>query len=122
MDYQKHYDLLVIRARSQNRSKLKRSNQNYIYYEKHHIIPRCMGGNDNKENLILLTAKEHFIAHQLLVKIYPKENKLIFALHRMSTGSNKQNVSKSRFYKWIREKNSLLRSSIPGPNAGKTLH
>ena len=38
-----------------------------VYYEKHHIIPRSMGGGVG-DNLVLLTAKEHFIAHHLLTK------------------------------------------------------
>jgi len=39
-----------------------------IYYECHHILPKSLGGNDDKENLILLTAKEHVICHHLLTK------------------------------------------------------
>ena len=38
------------------------------YKEKHHILPRCLGGKDNKENLAVLTAREHFIVHMLLCK------------------------------------------------------
>lgn len=40
------------------------------YFEKHHIIPKSMGGGNNKENLVKLTAREHFLAHRLLAKIY----------------------------------------------------
>lgn len=36
------------------------------YSEKHHIIPRSLGGNDSKDNLVSLTAREHYIAHALL--------------------------------------------------------
>ena len=38
------------------------------YLEKHHILPRSLGGSDNKDNLVELTAKEHFIVHMLLCK------------------------------------------------------
>jgi hypothetical protein len=38
------------------------------YKEIHHILPRCMGGNNSKDNLVSLTAKEHFIIHILLCK------------------------------------------------------
>ncbi len=38
------------------------------YSEKHHILPRSLGGSDNKDNLVELTAKEHFIVHMLLCK------------------------------------------------------
>jgi len=39
------------------------------YYESHHIIPRCLGGDNKKTNLVLLTAKEHYICHLLLIKM-----------------------------------------------------
>lgn len=39
------------------------------YVEKHHIIPKSLGGDDSPDNLVLLTAKEHFIAHHLLTKM-----------------------------------------------------
>lgn len=43
------------------------------YFESHHIVPRCLGGNNKKDNLVLLTAKEHYICHLLLIKM--TENK-----------------------------------------------
>lgn len=42
-------------------------NQPEGYVEKHHIIPRCLGGLDTKNNIVRLTAREHFICHRLLV-------------------------------------------------------
>ncbi len=51
------------------------------YSEKHHILPKSIGGADNKENLIRLTAKDHFFAHRLLAKIY--KGKMIFAFSMM---------------------------------------
>jgi hypothetical protein len=39
------------------------------YTEKHHIIPRSMGGSDDPDNLVILTAKEHFVCHLLLTKM-----------------------------------------------------
>jgi hypothetical protein len=44
------------------------------YVEKHHIIPKSLGGG-NKDNLVYLTAREHFIAHMLLSKMYDGESK-----------------------------------------------
>ena len=41
-----------------------------VYYETHHIVPRCQGGNNSKDNLVKLTAKEHYLAHALLAKHY----------------------------------------------------
>lgn len=40
------------------------------YSEKHHIVPKSMGGTNHKSNIVRLTAREHFIAHLLLWKIY----------------------------------------------------
>ena len=39
------------------------------YSEKHHIIPKCLGGSNKKENLVSLTAREHFVCHHLLTKM-----------------------------------------------------
>jgi len=40
------------------------------YVERHHILPRSLGGDNAKSNLVFLTAREHFLAHMLLAKIY----------------------------------------------------
>ena len=53
------------------------------YVEKHHILPRSLGGKDEIENMVSLTAREHFIAHLLLAKIYG--GKMIYAVFMMST-------------------------------------
>jgi hypothetical protein len=42
------------------------------YTENHHILPKSLGGSDDKNNKVRLTAKEHFICHYLLTKIYKK--------------------------------------------------
>lgn len=65
MNYKKHYDKLI-----ETRSLLNRSKGDGNYYELHHIIARSMGGLDTEDNLVLLTAKEHFIAHFLLWRIH----------------------------------------------------
>jgi hypothetical protein len=51
------------------------------YYEKHHIIPKCMGGSDNPENLIWLSFKDHIRAHIILSESYPDNYKLAFAVN-----------------------------------------
>lgn len=38
------------------------------YYELHHIVPRSLGGNDNKSNLVALTARQHYVAHWMLAR------------------------------------------------------
>lgn len=63
------------------------------YTERHHIIPKCMGGSDDQSNLVRLTAKEHFIAHRLLVKMTEGElhRKMVFALWRMTQDNKARN-------------------------------
>ena len=43
--------------------------KNGDYFENHHIKPRCTGGTDNNTNLVLLTARDHFIVYYLLYRI-----------------------------------------------------
>ena len=97
MNYNKIYDNIINRAK-------ERGSMN-VYTEKHHIIPRCMGGNDDKTNLAILTPEEHFVCHQLLVKIYPKDKKLLHAA-KMMTINNKsyQGRSTNKLYGWIKRK------------------
>lgn len=83
MDYLKIYNQIIDKARFENRKK-----KNGIYYEAHHIVPKCLGGSDEKNNIILLTAKEHFIAHKLLIEIYPENDKLNYALWMMCNPKN----------------------------------
>lgn len=122
MNHQKIYDDLIIVAKSKMRKKLKKVDANYVYYESHHILPRCLGGTDENSNLVLLTAKEHYIVHELLTKIHPTDRKLSTALVRMS-GNKKYTVS-SREYEYARlhyqktpmsdETKEKLRNAIKG--------
>lgn len=96
MNYKKHYDKLIL-----TRCRLTRKKSNNEYYEKHHIIPKSLGGSNTKENLVLLTFKEHYIAHLLLSKMYDGEakRKMYYALWRMSSskGDNKRILSASQY-------------------------
>lgn len=67
------------------------------YHERHHIIPRCMDGNDEDDNLIDLFAREHFEAHRLLALENPNVKKLTFAWWMMSH-TNKSNKQNKRYY------------------------
>ena len=60
------------------------------YHERHHIVPKCMGGGNEEENLIDLYAKEHFIAHKLLALENPGNAKLTFAWNCMAFQKNNQ--------------------------------
>lgn len=96
MNYQKIYDNLISKGKD-------RILEGYV--EKHHIIPRCIGGTDDKENLVDLTPEEHYLAHQLLVKIYPNEPKLIRAATMMIP--NRHN---NKMYGWLKRKFSKVQS------------
>lgn len=63
------------------------------YHEKHHIVPRCMGGTNDKENLIDLFAREHFEAHRLLALENPENHGLVYAWFRMSFGKNQDRIT-----------------------------
>lgn len=54
------------------------------YHERHHIIPKCMDGSNDKDNLIDLFAHEHFEAHRLLALENPDNYKLTYAWKSMS--------------------------------------
>lgn len=58
------------------------------YHETHHIIPKCMGGTNDADNLIDLFAREHFIAHQLLSQENPNNAALVYAYGCMAWASN----------------------------------
>lgn len=85
------------------------------YTEKHHIIPRSLGGTDEQDNLVDLTAREHFICHYLLAKMYPKESfewykmTLAFKMMKCSSMNNKRYFN-SRLYEALRINFSLIMS------------
>lgn len=90
MNYTKLYNNIIKNAISNNRKKSKE-----IYYEKHHIFPECLGGTNDNSNLVFLTAKEHFVCHHLLTKIY-NNDKLHFAFWAMC---HQVEGDVSRYYK-----------------------
>ena len=103
MDYQKIYTQIIERAEN----RILES-----YKEKHHIIPKCLGGDNTQTNIVELTAREHFICHMLLCEIHPKEHKLQHALFLMAIGKNKVKaktyVISSRVYERLREEYSIM--------------
>ena len=64
-----------------------------------------MGGGDERDNLVQLTAEEHFVAHQLLHKIYPHVSGLAFAMVNMI--GNPYGYRSNKLYGWIRRKVAL---------------
>ena len=104
------------------------------YFEGHHIIPKCLGGNGNPrkkdENIIWLYPQEHFIAHKLLAIENPYNTSLVLAWSMMAfpKGKTKRNLEISPYEyaqlrqmqsKLISKNNPFLKNSIPW-NKGKT--
>jgi hypothetical protein len=115
MDYLKIYNDLV------NSRKQIRESKKTVGYELHHIIPKCLGGNNSKDNLVLLTYKEHYIAHHLLIKIYPKNVGINYGFlcmlrdrhgHRLLTARMVETIKNnySSFQKWHIKVNNPMRS------------
>lgn len=78
--------------------------------EKHHIIPKSLGGSDNTDNCVYLSYKQHFVCHLLLTKCCLSD-KMIIAFHRMCN-SHKSKVT-SRIYSYSKR---LFVESISGEN------
>lgn len=101
--YTRIYNHIIDRARSRNISG---------YTEKHHIIPRSIGGSNDSSNLVALTAREHFICHLLLTRITQgrNKNKMISAVFYL-TGKGKANrqnrIKSSRLYENLKSQLSI---------------
>ena len=91
MNYRRIYELLIDRARDRKLDS---------YTESHHILPRCLGGDDSKTNLVDLTAREHFIAHLLLVKMYNNNLKLVKAVAMMCIGQTERKLTNRLYGKY----------------------
>lgn len=94
MNYQRHYDNLIIRARS-------RVLDGYV--ERHHVLPVCLGGSNKSENLVILTPEEHYTAHLLLAKIYSKDARLLYAANMMVVNNPSQHRTQNKMYGWLRK-------------------
>lgn len=110
MNYNRIYNLIIDNAKGRRESYL---------LELHHIIPKCCGGKSVKENLVFLTPKEHYVCHQLLMKLFPEEASLLFVTHMMTRKSSKYNRD-NKEYSWIKNRRSLVASeTAKGKKRGK---
>lgn len=85
------------------------------YTEKHHILPRSLGGNNEQSNIVSLLAREHFICHLLLTKIYKEGTsewiKMVNAFMRMYCISiNQQRYSNNKWYEYLKVNFSKVQS------------
>jgi hypothetical protein len=93
------------------------------YQEKHHIIPQSLGGSNDKDNIISLTAREHFICHLLLTKIVEgkDKSKMYQASWMMAStvgkGQDRYKVN-NRTYEFLRLKMSEVKKSMTTWNKG----
>lgn len=95
MDYKRIYEQLI------NRAKIRDKPQGYC--EKHHIIPKALGGSNEKENLVYLTLREHWVAHQLIFRMQEDKN-LKIKMHvplRLMAKQVLKNFN-GRKYEWVR--------------------
>ena len=102
MDYKNIYYKIIENAKEED----KNGKRSVGYFEKHHIQPKSLGGNNDSENLVKLTAREHFICHWLLVIMHDKgsieRNKMLCALWRMHGDSTGNRYINSRAYEKLR--------------------
>lgn len=122
MNYQKIYaDLIYKRTVVEP---LKKNGDGLI--ETHHIIPRSCGGTNARSNLVNLTLREHFIAHELLVFLYAGtkyQAKMAHAWEMMVQQMKRQNLRvSSRLYEKFRLiANRLLKGQIVVNDGKKNL-
>lgn len=110
MDYKKIHDNIINRAISIKEERGIEKQTLGIYYERHHIIPKCMGGTNDETNLVYLTAREHFLIHLLLCKIHADKPMSIKAklataisiMRRQPSNSSSPRVKSSRMFEMAR--------------------
>lgn len=118
MNYKKIYDEICERAKSElegRKAKKKLGN----YYEGHHIVPKCLGGEGwatqyNHSNIVLLTAREHFLCHWLLHEMHPENYKLAKAFSMLCNVKDPNQIRyipSSRIVEYAKIKSSILHSN-----------
>lgn len=102
MNYKKIYDDLMQSRLLMKEARIS-ARKAGEYFEAHHIVPVCMGGEPKQklkgykvllhDNIVLLTAKEHWISHALLYVIH-KTPEMALALRLLSDVKKKESMSK----------------------------
>lgn len=99
MNYAAHYERLIERARGRLL---------VGYRERHHVVPKCMGGGNESANIVKLTGEEHYVAHQLLTKMFPSVQWLALAAIRMA-----KHCTGNKVYGWLRRRLSASMTGKP---------
>lgn len=99
------------------------------YYERHHIIPKCLNGTDKKENIIKFSARKHFICHWLLTKMVKKDSPEYYSLYKAfilmsgQTKNQERYIIPSILFEKLRKEvsriNSIQQSGENNSNYGK---
>ena len=119
MDYVKIYNSLISSRLLKNRTK-----NNDGTLEKHHIIPKCLGGDNGKANLVLLTPREHYVAHWLLYKMHTDKikAKMAYAFFCMCRRNPNQKRSvTSRMYERTKQAMTTTCCGENNHNFGKVI-
>ena len=99
MNHKWHYEALVNKARMRGKPE--------GYAERHHVVPRSLGGSNEPDNLVWLTAREHFVAHVLLANIHGGSqwfSVLMFAAgEKRTVNSRLYEAAKKRHAIWMSE-------------------
>lgn len=84
------------------------------YKEKHHILPRSLGGNNKRVNIVELTFREHIIAHKLLTKFTTNEDyyKMMYAFKCLfDFKNNKRIASVVQYYDYLNKAREMVRNA-----------
>lgn len=117
------YNNIIIRAKHEEDNRKSRKVDGE-YFEKHHILPKSMGGSNDPINLVLLTPKEHFICHHLLYLFVqgPDRYKMAFAWNMLCWGSGK-NKERPLYYnaRLFSKARTSFAQSISAINSGPNI-
>lgn len=89
------------------------------YSERHHIIPKSIGGSHDKSNIVVLPAKAHFICHHLLTKMTVEQDKIkmFHAFWRMIHSPQHSQPITAKVYQVIKEERAnALSKEMQGKN------
>jgi hypothetical protein len=108
MNYKRIYDQIISRAKARTHI--------HEYIERHHIVPRCLGGSDEPYNIAYVTPEEHFVCHLLLAKLNPSHRGLLAATVLLSNLNTSQvpGRAKNKLYGWVKRR--LYSKPIKNPN------